>query len=87
MSVGADDGGSDQLTTHHVMWDEEDSTVLILVRLRHSGGELYGEAYRPGEGWVDSPAAFDVWRNGQDYDLIDADEAADLARRMEAGEV
>lgn len=74
-------------TTHHVLWDVEERTVLALFRLRVTDEGLYGESYRPGEGWVESPGAFDVYRNGQDYDLVDAEEAERLASRMAAGEI
>ena len=72
-------------TTHHVLRDDEDGTVLALFRLRREPGALHLEAYRPGEGWVDDDRAADVFHNGQDYDLIDEAEAEALAADMEAG--
>jgi hypothetical protein len=72
-------------TTYHVLRDDEDGTVLALFRLRREPGELHTEAYRPGQGWVDDHRAVDVYRNGQDYDLVDEAEAEALAADMEAG--
>jgi hypothetical protein len=67
--------------TYHVM-REDDGTASLLVRLRHQGAALYGEVFVPGDGWVEDARAFDVLRNGQDYDLIDESEAERLAARM-----
>lgn len=59
--------------------------MLGLVRLRRSADAVHPEAYHPGRGWVRHPGATDVYRNGQDYDLLDEDEAQRLASDMEAG--
>ncbi|AEE44627.1 hypothetical protein [Cellulomonas fimi] len=72
---------TDPATTFHVRRDD-DGTVLALVRLRTDDEGLHGEAYQPGVGWVANPSALDVLRNGQDYDLVDADAAALLAAAM-----
>lgn len=71
-------------TTHHALWAGDE--LLALVRLRGGDDGRTGETYRPGQGWVESAAAFDVLRNGQDYVLLAESEAEELARRMEAGE-
>jgi hypothetical protein len=69
------------VTTFHVLRDH-DGRAQILLRLRTDDDGLHGEAFEPGTGWVRSAAAFDVWTNGQDYDVIDADEADRLAAGM-----
>ncbi len=71
----------DPWVRYHVM-REDDGSAYILVRLRDDGMGLHGELFVPGRGWVAHPGAFDVLRNGQDYDLIDEDEAERLASRM-----
>lgn len=71
-------------TTYHALWAGEELLSLVRLGDADSGG---GETYVPGEGWVRSTAAYDVLRNGQDYDLLTAAEAEELALRMEAGEV
>jgi hypothetical protein len=63
--------------------DDTSGDVLVLVRLRTAAGSTYGERYQPGKGWVEDSHAFDVMLNGQDYDLLDEDEAQELAGRME----
>lgn len=73
---------TDPATTFHVRRDDDDGTVLALVRLRTDDEGLHGEAYQPGVGWVTDPSALDVLRNGQDYDLVEADEASALAAAM-----
>jgi hypothetical protein len=70
--------------TYHVM-READGTVFLLLRLRHEGARMYGEVFAPGAGWVEDVRAFDVLRNGQDYDLIDEREAERLIAQMPAG--
>jgi hypothetical protein len=72
-------------TTYHAMFDD-DGIASILVRLRKVSGSLFGEAYRPNEGWITSNLAFDIMVNGQDYDLLDADEAAEVAGAMDRAE-
>lgn len=81
-SGGARDGVP--ATTHHVRRDDAGG-VLGLVRIRRAVGEVHGEVYEPGAGWTTDPSAFDVAVNGQDYDLLDADDADRLAEEMEAG--
>lgn len=73
-------------TTYHAMFDD-DGVASILLRLRNEDGELHGETYRPGEGWVRSDYAFDVMRNGQDYDLVDPDDVAAVTAAMDEAEV
>ena len=73
------------LTTYHVMLDDS-GEVMALFRLRRDATGAYHEAYRRGEGWVESPSAADVYRNGQDYDLIDETEAERLAATLELDE-
>lgn len=68
-------------TTFHVRRDD-DGTVLALVRLRTDDEGLHGEMFRPGVGWVLDALALDVLRNGQDYDLVDAGEAEEVAATM-----
>lgn len=70
-------------TTYHVMRDE-DGTAFILLRVRYESAGVYGELFFPDEGWVEDVRAFDVLRNGQDYDLIDESEAERLAAEMQA---
>lgn len=77
---GSEDVGSH--TTHHVLWADSDE-VLLLIRIRRVGENVYGEVYRRGYGWVEDARAFDVNLNGQDYDLVDREEAEALAREME----
>jgi hypothetical protein len=75
--------------TYHVLRDDDSGTVLAMFRLRDEPGEppaFHLEAYRPGEGWVTDHRAADVFRNGQDYDLLDEAAAEELIARMEAGE-
>jgi hypothetical protein len=74
---------TDPHTTYHARIDDESGDVLVLVRLRTAAGSTYGERYQLGEGWVEDARAFDVMLNGQDYDLLDEDEAEDLAGRIE----
>lgn len=69
-------------TTYHVLWDEP-GVVHRIVRLRDDGTGLYGEIYVPGTGWESDPRAFDVMRNGQDYDLVPAEEADRLTAELE----
>lgn len=72
-------------TTYHVLF-ADDGTVLALFRHRVESDGLYLEAYRNGEGWVRDSGAAEVYRNGQDYDLIDAARAEALIADMKAGE-
>lgn len=78
-------GSAEDRTSYHALWAGDE--VIALVRLLDTGAGERGESYRPGQGWVESTGAYDVLRNGQDYDLLTAAEAEELARRMEAGEV
>lgn len=50
---------------------------------RIAPGELHTEAWRPGAGWVEDAGAADVYRNGQDYDLLTAAEAEALVAELE----
>ena len=72
-------------TTYHVMTDEDSGELLILVRLYPADSEAVGEVYRSGRGWVSDDIVYDVMRNGQDYDLVDADRANALIAQIEAG--
>lgn len=69
-------------TTYHVLRGDDREPVLALLRVRRTGEGAVFERFRPGEGWVESPSAADLMRNGQDYDLIDAREAARLAAQL-----
>jgi hypothetical protein len=75
----------DVKTTYHALFDD-DGVPSILVRLRMTNGSLFGETYRPNEGWVASNYAFDIMVNGQDYDLLNAAEAADAAAAIDRAE-
>lgn len=69
-------------TTYHVMIGD-DGVPMTLLRLRRTDGSLFGETYTPNEGWIESAQAFDVMTNGQDYDLIGPEEAAQAERAMD----
>ena len=70
--------------TNYFVMLNDDGSVLLLFRLRHSEEGLHREGYQKGEGWVDDHRAADVFTNGQDYDLIDAAEADRLIAIIEA---
>lgn len=72
-------------TTYHVML-ADDGDVIALFRFRRDATGAYHESYRRGEGWVESTSAADVFRNGQDYDVIDEAEAERLAAKLERDE-
>lgn len=74
---------NDREVTYHARFDEESDEVLVLFRLRSEAGGLHGERYAPGSRWVADHYAFDVMRNGQDYDVVDEEEAAELAKRLD----
>lgn len=57
---------------------------MRFVRLREIADALYAECYLAGVGWVEDERAIDVFVNGQDYDLIDAEEAERVCATMDA---
>lgn len=69
-------------TSYHVL-RAGDGEVLALFRLRRTPGELHTESWRAGQGWVEDAAAADVYRNGQDYELLTEAEAAALVAELE----
>lgn len=77
-------GSEPEPTTYHVLWSDTNEVILFL-RVRSRAGVVDGESYLKGTGWVEDARAFDVYLNGQDYDLVDESEAADLVRDIEAG--
>jgi hypothetical protein len=62
---------------------DDDGVPYRLVRLRDDGAGLHGELLLPGRGWVEDARAFDVMRNGQDYDLVDEVEAAAIVAKLD----
>lgn len=75
---------TDREVTYHARFDEESDEILVLFRLRSEAGGLHGERYEPGGGWVVDSYAFDVMRNGQDYDVVAEEEAIELAEQLDA---
>jgi hypothetical protein len=65
------------------MEDPLSSGWLGAFRLRRTPGELHTEAWRPGAGWVEDARAADVYRNGQDYELLTEAEADATVAELE----
>jgi hypothetical protein len=71
-------------TTHHARFDEDTDEVLAFFRLRSESGGFHGERYETGIGWTVDNYAFDVLKNGQDYEFIPEGEVEDLIAKMNA---
>jgi hypothetical protein len=80
----ADRGDTPDRTNYYVLWSDSDE-VIAFFRLRSESGALHGESYERGRGWIEDPRAFDVYLNGQDYELLDETEADDLVRELADG--
>jgi len=74
---------SEPATSYHARI-EDSGEVLVLFRLRRADGATHGERYRRGEGWVEDARAFDVTLNGQDYEVLPADEVEAVIAELEA---
>ena len=71
---------------YYVLRGDDDASARVLLRATTTGGHTRYESYRDGEGWGEAPgfARVDLFRNGQDYDMIDEAEAQRIVRAIEA---
>lgn len=70
-------------TSYHAL-SGDSGEILILVRLNAPDSPSGWDVYQPGVGWISDDRAFDVMRNGQDYDLLTASEARAMITRWES---